>query len=259
MWTEDHISEQLLATHLNQDTDLASRSLPAVEKTIDWILRQVPDRKLSILDLGCGPGLYTERLAKKGHRVAGMDFAARSIAYARNTADKAGLDINYFHQDYLTLDQEREYDLILMIFTDFGVLTPDQQKKILENIHRALKPGGVFIFDVLNTAWLDTVPLTRTWEASPSGFWRPWPYLSLSETFLYEVERVVLSQHIIADDTRGTEVYRFYTHGFSQEDIRQMTEAQGFGPVTFRETLLPPSSLYRPEDVTFCVSEKKAG
>jgi len=66
MWTDKHISKQLLDVHLNPDIDLASRKKSSIEKTVDWILdTQRGKGILNILDLGCGPGLYTERYLEK--------------------------------------------------------------------------------------------------------------------------------------------------------------------------------------------------
>ncbi|WP_269850890.1 hypothetical protein [Methanosarcina horonobensis] len=41
MWTNDHISKQLLEVHLNPDIDLASRRRVSIESTVDWILNSV--------------------------------------------------------------------------------------------------------------------------------------------------------------------------------------------------------------------------
>lgn len=150
MWVDEYISTQLLETHLNPDIELASRKKATIASTVEWILQRVPGDRLSILDLGCGPGLYTEKLAENGHKVTGMDFSANSIRYARKSATSKRLNITYIQQNYLELAEENKYDLILMIFTDFGVLLPDQREILLGNIYRALKPGGKFLFDVLN-------------------------------------------------------------------------------------------------------------
>ena len=86
MWTDAHISKQLLDLHINPDTDTASRNEKSIEKTTAWILEQTAGNR--VLDLGCGPGLYAERLAQAGMGVTGMDFSENSIAYARQSAHK---------------------------------------------------------------------------------------------------------------------------------------------------------------------------
>ncbi len=107
------------------------------------------------------------------------------------------MDISYIQQDYLKLEEENRYDLILLIFTDFGVLTPDQRDTLLGNICRALKPGGTFVFDVLNENSEVQESASKNWELVEKGFWRNHPYLALTESFYYEKQKVTLSQHII--------------------------------------------------------------
>ena len=58
MWTDEHISKQLLNIHINPDVNLASRKKSTIEKTAYWILNTQKEKgKLNILDLGCGLGL----------------------------------------------------------------------------------------------------------------------------------------------------------------------------------------------------------
>jgi len=132
---------------------------------------------------------------------------------------QSNLNINYIQQNYLELEEENRYDLILLIFTDFGVLTPDQRKTLLGNIHRALKPGGTFLFDVLNENYEVEKAGSKDWELSEKGFWRENPYLAISESFYYEKQKVTLNQHVIMDDNGEIEVYRFWTHTFHQESV----------------------------------------
>ncbi|HOJ15222.1 MAG TPA: class I SAM-dependent methyltransferase, partial [Deltaproteobacteria bacterium] len=53
----------------------------------EWGNRLISELNLTgnerILDLGCGPGLYTKRLSDAGYDVTGMDYSRRSIAYAK--------------------------------------------------------------------------------------------------------------------------------------------------------------------------------
>ncbi len=256
MWVDEYISTQLLQVHLSQDIELASRKESTITSTIDWILSTVSSGTLSILDMGCGPGLYTEKLAERGHIVTGMDFSANSIAYAKESASSKKLDITYIKQDYLLLDEENSYDLIMMIFTDFGVLSLEQREQLLSNVYRALKPGGVFLFDVLNENSPVSESKPKEWELSEGGFWRNGPYLAMTESFYYKEEGVALSQHIVMDDIGGMEVYRFWIHTFTNDDLTTIASSAGFSTINCYDDILPDSDMYRSKDVTFCVATK---
>ncbi|NNG01356.1 MAG: class I SAM-dependent methyltransferase [Desulfobacteraceae bacterium] len=257
MWTDEHVSSQLLATHLSQHTDLASRKETTIRKTVDWILSKSSGEKLDILDLGCGPGLYTEKLAENGHEVTGMDFSANSIRHARKSADDKHLNINYIIQDYLQLEADNRYDVILLIFMDFCVLNPNQHRLLLKNTHRALKPGGKFIFDVLNHGAFNRQMPVGTWEATASGFWKNEPYVALSTAFDYGAEKVRLSQHIIIDSDDDIDVYRFWHSHYSHDDLDAILTENGFHSMEYSEEVIPGCELYDSRDVTFVIGTKK--
>lgn len=260
MWTDAHISEQLLNIHLNPDIDLASRRKSSIESTVDWILNSVNREKMTILDLGCGPGLYCELMAKRGHIVTGVDISKNSIEYARKEAKRQGLDIRYVNLNYLELEDENRYDLIIMVFTDFGVLKPHDRDILLRNVHRALKPGGTFIFDVLSDRNLETKVSGRTWEVEKSGFWKDSPYMILSDSFLYPDEKVILYQHIVLTDVSETiDTYRFWTHFFTPDDLKQILEPNDFEGFECFDDVLPVIDMWNGDNVLFCKSRKVIG
>lgn len=258
MWTDEHISKQLLNVHLNPDIDLGSRKRSTIEKTANWILdTQKGKGKLNILDLGCGPGLYTEIFAKAGHNITGIDISKNSIEYAKKSAQDKKLDITYLNSSYLETDLESDkYDLVVMIFTDLGVLMPTERESLLEKIFRVLKKGGTFIFDVLKDKEIEKKTSPRTWEASNNGFWKESPYLALSESFLYQEEKVILFQHIIVDAEKNIETYRFWTHFFSQTDVQKMLDAHNFIDVKFKEDILPEGDMWNGDNVIFAMVSK---
>jgi len=253
MWTDPYISEQLLETHLNPDTDLASRKPETINRTIDWILSNTADHKMEILDLGCGPGLYSEILAGKGHDVTAIDFSENSIEFAKKEAARKNLEISYKRGNYLEIDLgAKQFDLVLLIFTDFGPLLPDERIQLLQMIRKVLKPGGIFIFDVLNEKNFEKKLSPRDWEVSGGGFWRKNPYIALSESFLYKKEKVILYQHVIIDEQGKIDTYRFWNHFFSPQDIEEILLSNGFSKISFYENVIPSSDLYNAEEVTFC-------
>ncbi len=253
MWTDEHISKLLLDVHINPEVDLASRKKSTIDNTVEWILDKVDKRKLNILDLGCGPGLYTEILSKKGHTVTGVDFSKNSIEYARSQANKNQLDIRYINENYIKLDlEENQFDLVILIYTDLGVLNPTDRDILLDIISKILKPGGVFIFDLANDKSIEEKVTPKSWEVMDQGFWKSEPYIALSESFLYEEEKVILSQHTVINEEEKIDVYRFWTHCFSHFDIKQMLDKYPYSDIELYEDVLPNGDLWTGDNVTFC-------
>ncbi len=257
MWEDDHISRHLLELHLDPDCDAASRKRDTIEKTVQWIETHLDNNRRSILDLGCGPGLYCELLAGHGHRVTGVDFSERSIGYARQHATKKDLTIDYLQKNYLDLSFENQFDLVIMIFCDFDVLVPVDRTRLLKNIYRALKPGGLFIFDTLNVKAPAAMKIPgKSWEVADGGFWKNGPYLALSETFHYEEANVILQQHSVFSEPDQHSVYRFWTHYYPCEILGSILNEEGFTIESTREDLLPDDGSGAQDMVTFYVTRK---
>jgi SAM-dependent methyltransferase len=252
MWTDEYISKQLLKMHLDPEVDSASRKPESIHRTIEFILKFCHNDKMDILDLGCGPGIYTEKLDLIGHNVTGIDFSANSIAYAKKHAMERNQDIDYHCKNYLSLSYQDQFDLIMLIFTDFGVLIPDERDQLLSVVHRALRPGGVFIFDVLNDNNIDEkFKDERAWTVVDCGFWRDSPYLELIQAIHYPDDQVYLRQHTIleGDDRRTT--YRFWTHYYNEQTLRPILERKNFLDVECFDNVLPESDIWNGENVTF--------
>ena len=80
LWTDEHTSGQMLAYHLNGDVDISSRRTSFIDDSVRWLEERFElSNNSRVIDFGCGPGLYTTRLARLGSEVHGIDFSARSI------------------------------------------------------------------------------------------------------------------------------------------------------------------------------------
>ena len=99
-WHEPAFSQRMLKEHLSQDHDLASRRSHKIDKQVQWINQELLSSKPArILELACGPGLYTNRLAALGHECVGIDYSPASIAHASERAKQDDLACTYLHQD----------------------------------------------------------------------------------------------------------------------------------------------------------------
>ncbi len=227
-WTDPHIARQLLAAHLDPNTDAASRRPETIQRSVAWIVGTLGLRPGdAVLDLGCGPGLYTARLAEYHLKVTGMDFSENSLQYAAQFARQHGLDIIYRCENYLQLQDEAQYDAVLLIYGDFCPLSPEQRAHLLSNVGRALKPGGSFVLDVTTPHLRQRIGLKNSWFAAASGFWKPRPHLVLERGFAYE-NNLYLDQYIVIEENGKINVYRQWFQDYEAGAIRAELETNGF-------------------------------
>lgn len=109
----------------------------------------------SILDLCCGHGRHTLALAKRGYHVTGLDLSKMFLQRAQAEADQEGIQVHWVESDMRNIPFESEFDAIINIFTAFGYLESEEEdQKVLQQVHRALKPGGFFLLETLHREWL---------------------------------------------------------------------------------------------------------
>jgi SAM-dependent methyltransferase len=182
-----------------------------------------------IADFGCGPGLYTIRFAETNARVTGIDFSARSIQYAKDAAQKKGLDIDYVCQDYLDFKTEKRFDLITMIMCDYCALSPMQREKILAMFYELLRDGGSVLLDVYSLNAFNQRKEVATYEFKQlNGFWSSGDYYGFLNTCKYEQEKVILDKYTIIEAAGIKTIYNWYQY-FSKETLRKEFEEGGFG------------------------------
>lgn len=232
-WDDPHISQQMLAFHLDPNTEAASRRPEIIDRSVAWIADTLALRPGdAVLDLGCGPGLYTSRMARRGLTVTGVDYSRRSIAYATQQAREQGLDITYRYQNYLTLTDSAQYKAILLVYGDFCPLSPEQRARLLANVRRALKPGGWFVLDVTTRAHREKHGVRKGWYVANSGFWRPGLHLVLEHGFDYPEQALWLDEYIVIDhadeEPCRVTIYRNWFQDYTPETIRAELEAGGF-------------------------------
>jgi SAM-dependent methyltransferase len=229
LWTDPYISARMLANHLDPDVDVASYRMEFVERSVAWIRDRFglgPGRRVA--DFGCGPGLYTNRLAGTGAAVTGIDLSTRSLGHARTTAQSLSLPVRYVNQDYLSFTQEDTYDLIIVIMRDFGALRPGDRTRLLDVVRAHLAPGGALLFDVDSSAAFETVQERAVYAPDlMEAFFAPSPYFGFHNTYRYEPEQVSLDKfEIIRGD--GTQSHLVWVQYYSLETLTAELASAGF-------------------------------
>ena len=104
-----------------------------------------------ILDVGCGTGRHYIPLVKDGYEVTGLDLSQNMLNVLRKKAEAADLKPCVFRKDMREINFANEFDAIICMNTAFMYLLTDEDiLRALRAFHRALRPGGAAVIDIMN-------------------------------------------------------------------------------------------------------------
>lgn len=120
-----------------------------ISNDISLIKQLVPrNSRPALLDLGCGTGEHLDLLNKEGFRCTGIDSSGEMVRVARA---RNGVGISYTVSDMLTIDYYQAFDIAICLFGSFDyILANSDIDTVFYNTYRALKPGGIAVFEVWN-------------------------------------------------------------------------------------------------------------
>ena len=122
------------------------------------------------LDLCCGPGRCSIALAQLGFEVTGVDRTRYLLDQARAKARKAKVKIEWVQADMRDFVRAEAFDLTLSMFTSFGYFDDKREDvQVLGNILTSLKPGGVFLIEVMGKERLARIFQPTTSDVLPDG------------------------------------------------------------------------------------------
>jgi len=230
-WNDPEFSARMLQNHLSQDHDWASRRQDFIEGQLQWINQRLAPGS-SILDLACGPGFYTQRLAEMGHQCLGVDFSPASIEYAQKQAAEKNLQIDYVLQDIREYQTGQSFDCVMFIFGEFNVFQAEDARKILANCRKFLKPGGLLIIEGHYFEAVRDIGLAPaswwTCEAG-SGILSAKPHICLQENFWDEDSSTATNRYFTIDqDTGEARIFCSSSTAYTLEEYQAMFVEAGF-------------------------------
>ncbi|CAG0936679.1 hypothetical protein TFLX_05562 [Thermoflexales bacterium] len=249
-WHDADFSRRMLREHLSQTHDAASRRTVIIEEHVAWIQREVLRNRLSrVLDLGCGPGLYSSRLAQRGHTCVGIDFSPASIEYARETAQAQQRACEYQLADVRHADYGSGYDLAMFVFGEPNVFRPDDWQHILRKAYAALNEGGHLLLEVHTWDVVQRLGHQRTtWYTLEQGLFSDRPHLVLFESFWDEVQAVAIERfYIVAAETSEVTQHSSSTQAYTDEQYRYALQIAGFTDITFYPSLMGAPDERQPD------------
>jgi len=198
----------------------------------------------TVLDIACGTGNVSFRLAREGLRVVGVDSSSDMIAVAASKLTRSHrLEGNplFYCQDAAELDLPFTFDSALCLFDSLNYIL--EYERLCSAFRRALlhlRPGGVFIFDVntvyaLSHGFFDQDNLSS--DSYPRYVWRSsWD----PQTRLCTVE-----MDFEAPGGSGLERFReiHVQRGYTRRELTEALEGAGFRDVSVFQayTMRPPN------------------
>lgn len=128
---------------------------PIWQMDCDFLMRQLRlEPGEAVLDLCCGSGRHSIELARRGMKMTGLDLSPSLIEHAQRRAAERGVEVTWLCEDARDLDAHETFDAVFNYLTSFGYHDQAGNEEILRRVYRALKPGGRFLIEKINTVWL---------------------------------------------------------------------------------------------------------
>ncbi|MCX5781387.1 MAG: methyltransferase domain-containing protein [Elusimicrobia bacterium] len=110
------------------------------------------NKRVKILDVGCGTGRHSVELAKRGYKVTGIDLSPSQLKAAAEKAKAARVKVKFLRKDARNFSFKDKFGLVIMLCEGgFSLMETDEENyRILYNCSKALKKGGKLIFTTLN-------------------------------------------------------------------------------------------------------------
>jgi len=186
------------------------------------------EKNLKIFDAGCGEGYLCRKLAKKGHRVFGIDFSKKLIEAARNLERKKPIGIKYFRGDFRKTNFPSScFDVILSHQTINEIKNPE---KALKEFFRVLKRKGKLVCLFLHPCFDSKKPNSLNYFQEKkiqkgyylvSGIKSPWPYFYLHLSLSKWTELLIKSGFSISNIKEPHPPLKFFQKKWWKENFNR--------------------------------------
>ncbi|AKG38382.1 methyltransferase type 11 [Infirmifilum uzonense] len=193
-----------------------------------------------ILDVGCGTGIHSVELARRGYSVLGVDASKVMIERAREKAKDID-NVSFMVADARHLKLPEKYDAAIAMYGVISYFTTDEDAlDFLKSIRESLESGSIFVFDTWNMLG---VLEKRVYYETPSTHVRKygslialkeesWRLNVLSQTSTAEISWSVIDlKSGVIDTASHTLVLRLFT----PRELKHLLRESGFEVVTMFE------------------------
>ena len=190
------------------------------------VARLLGDPPASVLDVPCGDGRMTIRLAAAGYDAIGVDIVASEVEQARRAAAAAGVAARFEVGDLRALPDVGRVDAVLSWGNSFGYLVPAETARSLAGMRAALRPGGRLV--------LESVTVAETFLTSGVEPSTEWEYggVRLRAENHYRVSESRLESAFTFEDADGrVERAQAAHHVHTSGEVVRLLRQAGFGQI----------------------------
>ena len=170
-WFADESFWTTFGSYIYSDARLQHAS-----EEVDRLLALAGAHPADVLDLGCGTGRHAVEFSRRGCTVTGVDRTKPALAQAQTYAADMRASVEFVESDMREFVRPAAFDLVVSIFTSFGYFhTVEDERRVVANVFRSLRPGGTFIVDVMGKEVLARVFQPTRSDVAPDGtliIWR---------------------------------------------------------------------------------------
>jgi 2-polyprenyl-3-methyl-5-hydroxy-6-metoxy-1,4-benzoquinol methylase len=214
-WWERFFSEDYLLTVLPP-------TQAQIAKQVDFMVASLGlERGSTILDVGCGLGLHSIELCRRGFLVVGLDLSLAMITRAAEAAQRQAMKINFVHADIREMEFEGAFDAVICMGTTFGFFEDDANRDVLARLHQALKPGGRILLDVVNRDYAVSLQPNLVWFEGDECV------VMEESDFNYFNSRLSVKRTMMREDGRQSQA-DYAIRLYSLHELGQMMQQMGF-------------------------------
>jgi 2-polyprenyl-3-methyl-5-hydroxy-6-metoxy-1,4-benzoquinol methylase len=214
-WWERFFSDDYLVTVLPPTQEQIAKQVDFIEASLGLA------KGATVLDVGCGLGLQSIELARRGYLIVGLDLSLAMITRAAESAQQQNLKVSFVHADIREMEFDGAFDGVICMDTTFGFFDDDANRDVLARMQHALKPGGRMLLDVVNRDYVIKSQPNLVWFEGDEC-------VCMEESeFNYFNSRLTVKRTMMREDGRQTNA-EYSVRLYSLHELGQLVQQMGF-------------------------------